>query len=354
MALNPKLVAMARESRGLTQGQLADALNISQSKLSKLETGTLDGTEDDIACLSSTLRYTPEFFQKTAEECFGLGSMCIFHRKRASAQAGMLRILQAKINIFRMQVASLTSDVDIELSFKLHRLDVDQFGGPVESARELRRLWKLPLGPVGNLVGLIERAGVIVWNTDLGSDRIDAVSQVVEGHRPVFLMNARSPADRLRFSLCHELGHVIMHNDGSPNKEQEADQFASEFLMPAKDIKPMLAKLTLDKAATLKAAWRVSMAALIKRAADLGQISERHYRTLFTQMSQHGWRVLEPVAIPAERPTALQGVLRVQVEDHGLGTATLARRAYLLDVDEFVQLFSPPSKPGSSGLRVVG
>lgn len=339
--VNPVLIAMARESRGLTQGQLSVAISVSPSKVSKYESGTLQVSDDDLAALSSALGYTQEFFQQSTEEYLGFGSMCLFHRKRASAQVSLLRTIQARLNIFRMQAAQLRVDVDIELKRKLHLLDVDEFNGPIGAARELRRLWRMRLGPVGNLVGLLESAGIIVWITELGSDRIDAVSQVVSGQVPVFMMNERSPGDRLRFSLCHELGHIVMHQNGSANMEEEADIFAGEFLMPAKDIKPHLANLTIERAAALKPVWRVSMAAIIKRAFDLGQITERRYRTLFTELSKHGWRTLEPLPVEIEQPTALNDILHVQMSDHGMGITTLSKRAFLTDTGEFKKLFLP-------------
>ncbi|WP_246430558.1 ImmA/IrrE family metallo-endopeptidase [Streptomyces rectiverticillatus] len=50
----------------------------------------------------------------------------------------------------------------------------------------------------------------------------------------MFLLNSTVPGDRFRFSLAHELGHVVMHTGpGDPRlQEQQADQFAAEFLMP--------------------------------------------------------------------------------------------------------------------------
>lgn len=350
MDVNPPLLVMARESRGNTQVQLAESVGVSHSKVSKYETGALTVTSDDLAAISSSLRYTPEFFGQSAEEYFGFASTCVFHRKRANAQVSTLRMVQARLNIFRMQAARLASDVDVELKRKLHILDVDEFGGPAKAARELRRLWRMPMGPIGNLVGLLESAGVIVWKTEIGTDRIDAVSQVIKGHVPVFMMNHRAPGDRLRFSLAHELGHIVMHQNGSTNMEEEADIFASEFLMPEKDIRPHLANLTVDKAAALKPVWRVSMAAIIKRAADLGQITERHYRTMFTQLSKHGWRMREPIPIEPERPTALADILNVQMSDHGLGIPALSKRAFLTETSEFRKLFLPNA---GHTLRVV-
>jgi Zn-dependent peptidase ImmA (M78 family) len=49
----------------------------------------------------------------------------------------------------------------------------------------------------------------------------------------------------LRWTLVHEIGHILMHRFPTDNMEREADEFAAEFLLPAKDVKPQLYDLTL-------------------------------------------------------------------------------------------------------------
>jgi len=349
--VNRALITTARESRGYSQETLAQRMGISQSKLSKYENGTLRVSRDDLSRLSEATGYTEDFFLQ-GTEVFGFGTICIFHRKKASLPVSALKVIQAKLNVVRMQTPRLLERIAVETDRPLPVLDVDEFGGPAKVAREVRRLWQMPLGPVQNLTGIIERSGVIVRKVDFGTGRIDAVSQKIAGYPPVFLVNAAAPGDRLRFSLAHELAHVVMHHAApSADMEREADEFASEFLMPADEIGPVLRKLTLDRLPPLKARWRVSMQALIKRAADLGRITERHYRTLFMQMSKNGWRLREPITIDIEEPTVMRDVVAVHLRDHGYSVEELARRSFLRDPAEFRAEYAPDYQ---TGLRIVG
>jgi Zn-dependent peptidase ImmA (M78 family)/transcriptional regulator with XRE-family HTH domain len=346
---NSRLIAVARESRGLTQKQLADRMEISQSKLSKYESGALSVSDSDLQALSHATGYTASFFGQ-GDEVFGLGTICVFHRKKASVSVGDLRRIQAKLNIFRMAAARIRDGVEVDTRATVPEMDPDEFGGPECVAREVRRVWQLPLGPVANLTATIERAGVIVFKTDFGIRGVDAVSQKVHGYPTVFMLNSRASGDRLRFSLAHELAHVVMHRDASPDMEQQANAFASELLMPAAEIGINLRHLTIDKAAQLKRFWRVSMQAIIKRAADLGRISPRHYQTLFTQMSKNGWRMKEPVQIEPESPTVLRDIFWVHMREHGVVTEGLADTMFLTDPREFIKTYGDGS-PGI--LRVV-
>ena len=68
--------------------------------------------------------------------------------------------------------------------------------------------------------------------------------------------------------------------------EGEADRFAAEFLMPEREIRSDLRPpLTIARLAALKPYWKVSMAALARRAWNVGTIDQNRYRRLFTELS---------------------------------------------------------------------
>ena len=181
----------------------------------------------------------------------------------------------------------------------------------------------MPPGPVRNLTAIIESSGGIIFSLPLETDKFDALSLWAPKMPPVIFVNENFPGDRLRFNLAHEIGHLIMHGVPSPRQEEEADRFASEFLMPAEEIRPQLSKLTFDRLATLKTYWRISMQALIRRAHTLGLISERQQRTFFMNMSSNGWRKKEPIDIPLEKPSILRSLVDVHLKEHAYTIAEL-------------------------------
>jgi hypothetical protein len=128
----------------------------------------------------------------------------------------------------------------------------------------------------------------------------------------VIVVAGEAPGDRLRFSVAHELGHLILHREhGESEKEMddEADRFASEFLLPEEPMRhELIPPITLTGLAQLKPRWKVSIQALIRRARDLEIITERQYKYLFQKLSKHGWRKQEPanLAVPVEKPRAIR------------------------------------------------
>ncbi len=323
--VNPEMLALARESRGMTQAALAKQLGFTQGKVSKWENSLLRPSGKELARIAAVLRYSADFFCQK-ERIAGLGGSFLFHRKRRRVSAAILKRIEAEANIRRIQVNRLLRSARIEATAQFQPFDIDEFDGdPERVADQVRSAWKLPLGPIRNLTETIESAGGIVVATDFGTTRIDAVHLWVPPSPPLFLVNCVMPGDRLRFTLAHEVGHAIMHAVPTPEIEDEANRFAAQLLMPAEEIQDHLHDMTIQRAASLKAHWRVAMQALIVRAYHLGCISKDRYRRLFTALSARGYRTREPIAIPPEEPTVLGQLMSVHREQLGYDAADLAQ-----------------------------
>lgn len=77
---------------------------------------------------------------------------------------------------------------------------------------------------------------------ELPEAAMDGVTMHAPDTLPCIFLNRSQPADRLRFSLAHELGHLIMHRVPTLQMEEEANAFAAAFLAPAKDIRPYFSR----------------------------------------------------------------------------------------------------------------
>ncbi len=234
------------------------------------------------------------------------------YRRRASVSAKVLKRIEAEVNILRINLTRLLQSTEVEWQARVPFMPVQDYSGdPAEVARALRIYWQMPSGPIANVIKAIEQAGGVVIPHDFGVDNVDATSIRIPGLPALFFYNPNLTGDRLRFTLAHELGHIVMHDVPHPDIEDEADSFAAEFLMPSKEIGPQLRNLNLPKAAQLKPFWKVSMAAIVYRAKTLGRISDSQFRYLFYQLGAGNMRKREPASldIPIEKPSTQQELL---------------------------------------------
>jgi Zn-dependent peptidase ImmA (M78 family)/transcriptional regulator with XRE-family HTH domain len=337
------MLAVAREARGMTQSDLAELSGVPQGTISKAEHGLASLSDDRLAALAEVLAFPLDVFGWD-DEVYGFGSSSFYHRKQKSLPQTRLREIQATFNLHRMRARRLSQGLDIVPKHRFEPLDMDDYGTPEEAARAVRAMWSVPMGPLKDVCRLIENAGGVVVRTDLATPKISAISQWVPGERPIFVTNTANPADRERFTLAHELAHVLLHGTPREEQESEADQFASELLMPAADIGPQLAcGVDLARAAQLKPYWRVAMSAIIRRAKDLDFITAGRYKSLSVQMSQKGWRIREPVVIDRDSPRFLDQVIDARLAS-GYTVEDLAKVAGLT-TDEFTRLYRPGTGP---------
>jgi Zn-dependent peptidase ImmA (M78 family)/transcriptional regulator with XRE-family HTH domain len=331
LAFNPTLLTLAREYRGLSQADLAAQSGLSQGYVSKVENRVLEPSDDAVAKLAHTLNWPVSFFQR-GDRVYGFATACMYHRKRAALSVHALRQVQAQVNVLRMSIVPMLRDVVISGENTMPVLDIDTYDGDAARIAQLvRAAWRMPLGPVESMVATIESAGALAYRMDFGTRLLDAVSHWSPDMPPLFFLSESSPPDRLRFSLAHELGHVIMHGVPTRDMEREADIFAAEFLMPAREIGPALRGIDLASAAQLKSYWRVAMSALIRRARDLGQITPKRASFLYMQMSSLGYRTVEPVALEEERPTLPARIVDLQEREHGATIEEMLRASDLPD-----------------------
>lgn len=350
---NPAMLILARESRTMTQRQLAEASSVQQGTISKLEAGLLPASDTILAKLCEALDYPLDFFY-LADRVYGFNSAVFFHRKRLALPDRILRKLHAFMNLGRMRVSRLLQSAELFSRSTFQRLELaDYQGGPEEIAQLVRSTWLIPMGPVQSVIEAIENAGGIVMRMEFGTKQADAISEWIPGYPPLFLINADAgiPGDRLRLTLAHEVAHVVMHRFPNQDMEKEATSFAAEFLMPRKQIKGSLYNLNLAKLVQLKKVWKVSMAALIERAYELKTLTENQRRYFYINMAKRGYRMHEPAEseIPVERPELLSTLVRTHIDKLKYSIADLMALLSLKNEDELRSVYL-----GGGNLRLVG
>lgn len=355
MAFNSTTLAIARASRQQSLTQLSKMTEISVSILSRIEAGQREPTAIELSRLAEALEYPESMFSATLPTG-GIGLAGMYHRKLKSARVRDVKKVESDCLLATIAMKRLTRWYEFDSEFQFPDLEPEDFGGdPVKAAGMMRLQWQLPRGPIKDVVSAIERAGGVVIESEFDIKSMDALFQFAPGIPPLFWINRAKPADRVRFSLAHELGHSIMHRQVTPSDraEDEANAFASAFLMPKSEFLASLpGRITLSSLLDLKPYWRVSAAAMAMRAKQLGALTESQHRYLMIQVSRAGWRLEEPEPIAPTQPKslvkALTSVMRLNDWSRSELAAALCMPFEVVDAWLGDHPFSNLGDPGSS------
>lgn len=330
---SPLRLKIARQFAGLKQVDLAKLVELTPPALSQYESGQHAPSAAVLTRLALSLGFPREFF--VVETVSPMPSPAFFRSLRSTPQRE-----RDRASSFAWLVARVVEAVEahVRLPQCNLRLDFELPGAPTRgdmeaAAAAARDALSVPPGPVANVVRLLEAHGAAVATFGNGDARLSAFSQW-HGRRPivVFCLGKGDKA-RQRYDAAHELAHLALHGEPEPGNhvlEQQADEFASAFLMPAHEIEPFLprGRVRWDDLEELKWIWGVSLQSLLVRAHRLGTISERAYANAFRYLSRQGWRRNEPVDLgPPEEPQLLARAFALLARKgitHGDLFATLA------------------------------
>jgi Zn-dependent peptidase ImmA (M78 family)/transcriptional regulator with XRE-family HTH domain len=335
MTFNGERLRVARWRRGLSKVQLAEQAGLTTRRLGAFENEGVQPGPATLEVLSTTLDFPPEFFciEPTADIMPGAVSI------RASSR------LSARRRDAALAVATLAVDVNqwVSARFRLPAPTIPDLTGaaPATAAASLRASWALGDDPAPNLVHLLEANGARVFSVTDDCVAVDAFSMWDDGIPYVFLTRHKSP-ERGRWDAAHELGHLALHRETGPDgraAEVEADDFASEFLLPAGGVIASARQFpSLQDVQADKVVWRVSALAYLRRLHQLGRLTAWQYRSMVIEASQAGYRRTEG-DIERETSQLIPKVLELLRQD-GVSIRDVAADLHLRPADLRGLIFS--------------
>jgi len=320
-------LGLLRAARQLTQNELSTLSGLSQAWISNVEAGAVDMTADRAKTLASLLGCTSELLLSTVHTL-----PIVHHRKRKSMPSKLLASFEARLHLAGIYGDPLLTDANVpiqDISFEL-----TSFDEPEEAATDFRERSGIePDAPVSSVIEVLERIGAIVVSLSFSTSKIDALSTRCSSGRLVMLVNTDVPARRSRFTMAHELGHAVMHHRPTDSPEEEADRFASEFLMPTTAVRQDLRAASLGSIDQASDKWGVSRAAVVRRARDLGEVDDRSYRSLNIELKRFPANDKTP---NIEQSSLMNRTLEALVEAQGWSAAERMTFASRNDLEELL------------------
>lgn len=287
---------------GFSLQDLADALGgaLSRQALHRYEKGEVIPDAEKINMLSKALNISPDYFFRTTKVEFS----DIEYRKLSRMPQKDVSVINETTKEYLSRYLELEEIIGLPHSFNNPLSSFGEVGtyDQVNKAAELlREKWSLGTGPIFNIVELLEDKNIKVVKLNVDDD-FDGLQTIVNKTIPVVAYNERkaNKPDRVRFTLLHELGHLLLvfGNVTEKQKETLCHQFAGAMLLPEETIKAELGnhrnKLSTLELGSIKKQYGISMQAIVMRAKACGIINEHYTKQFFFLMKQQNWKVDEP------------------------------------------------------------
>lgn len=308
--VTPSRVALARQRRGLPASRLAKDLGVARQTLAAWEAGAQAPSRENLLALAERLGFPAGFFAGPDVEPLPPGAVSFRAMSKMTAST-------RDVSLAAGRTALLVNDW-LEARYRLPDADIPTLGlhSPSQAADMVRQRWGLGSAPVSNMTHLLESKGVRIFALPPECRTVDAYSLHWFG-RPLVMVSPGKSAERRRFDLAHELGHLVLHAEREQfqgqQAEDDANRFASAFLIPRDGLlgRP-LRRATLDTVLHERSRWKVAAMALTHRMNELGFLTDWEYRNLCVELSRRGYRRSEPGGIPHETSLLLSKVLAAQ------------------------------------------
>ena len=293
-------LSQARRMRGLSLRQLAELLQpaVSHNALHKYEQGAMMPDSTVLLSLCRTLGQKPDFFLRAPTvELAG-----VEFRKRASLPAAQVTALREKANDFFERYTEIETLLSVRREFAspLTKFEIHEAADVEQAAVRLRDAWQLGRDPIPSVVSLLEDRGIMVYEAD-APDGFEGFAGHA-GETPVMVLSGNRPADRLRLTALHELGHLVLHfHDAlfdAKEREQLCHRFAGAMLIPEQEFTEAFgghrAKISTAELVAMKVRFGMSCQAIMMRARDLALISPSTLKRFCILWRKWKYHVKEP------------------------------------------------------------
>lgn len=302
-------VRQLRLALGLTQAELGARTGIASGSISMIENGHHEADP-------STMRALAEVLDCKISYLVTSSAAATYDRPKLRAyadasQRAVDRTLFDSVTAVEIIRAAGLRSVPIRLPLYDGDLSddegIDRIAADVRSAAGIDADAVVP-----NVIRAAERLGCVVLPLDRELGRHWGMSLTVQGipvirvARPSHDSELDVPGDRQRFTVAHELGHLVLHAGSAQpatpleatQMERQANRFAASFLVPGDaalaDLEARGGRVTLRTLASLKEKWGYAIKAFVFRFRELGVIDEAQARSLYKQISARRWNKEEP------------------------------------------------------------
>lgn len=281
-----KRLKNARTIAGLSMQELALKIGISKQMISKYEKALSLPDSSILIKLANALQLKPDYFFKNYNVDLGK----VEFRKKSALSVSKSNAIKESILVKMENYLELEGILTINYKFKnpISNNSALNYEDAERVADELRNVWELGFDPIHNVISILEDNQIKVIEVDEESHKFDGLSTFIGGKYPVIVVNKNFLVERKRFTLLHELAHLLLEipaNCERKKKENICNRFAGAMLLPGKEIIQDFGikrrRILFNELIPVQKRFGISLAAIIYRLVDTEIISKESLRHFY-------------------------------------------------------------------------
>jgi Zn-dependent peptidase ImmA (M78 family)/transcriptional regulator with XRE-family HTH domain len=330
----------AREASGYSLRELEAAIGgqVSAQAIGKYERNEMMPGSKVLMALARALEVSPEYLLSTREiELAGVDFRKAPHassKEEKAVESAVLDQVERYLELeelFPRSMAQWSMPEDMK-DFLVRNID------DAETAADLlRKAWELGIDAIPSMAELLEDKGLKVIALDLSvnvSGSKALIRRPDQDDVPVIVVNSSHNGERQRFTLAHELAHLVLRPADGLDEEKLADRFAGAFLMAREMLLRIVGEnrtsISLGELAELKKIFKVSIASIAVRCHQVGALTKAAYGRIWGQIKALGWNSQnssEPNQLEKEIPQRMERLCLRAVSE---GAISISKAAELL------------------------
>lgn len=271
----------ARLIKGLTMDELGKRVQpaMTRQAINKYEKGHTVPDSRMLIAFSMALGVKPDYFFRP----FTVAVDKIMFNKKAGVPERVIASIREKVREELERYLEIEELCGSSTAFKLGKKEVGTDDEAREYANEVRTKFGLGFDGISNVIEVLEDNGIKI--IEISEDEsFGGLSGYANDVIPVIVVNRNLPSEEKRFTLLHELGHLIMDcpSESEAKKiECLCNVFASEMLVPSSVLKGRLGNMrhdiSLAELSDIQRQYGASIDTIMLSLKDLGVITGRRY-----------------------------------------------------------------------------
>lgn len=284
-----KRLKNARIMQGLSMEKLAEKTGISKQMISKYEKALSLPDSSVLINIARALNQKVDYFFTP----FKIELGPIEFRKKSSLGKKKQDSIKEKIQLKMEHYLELEDILSINYEFEnpLSKTSVNNAEEVEEAAEELRDKWDLGSDPVYSVISLLEEHEIKIIEVEEDIKDFDGLSSLIKEKYPVIVVNKNFPIERKRFTLLHELAHLLLKFPEDSDKEKLCHRFAGAMLLPREEVKDQFGNrrrdISLNELIAVQRHFGISIHAIIYRLYHAGVINLQKVKQFYIKQNQN-------------------------------------------------------------------